>query len=101
MLVQDSELRFPMLIENKVKCVSTILHTMWQELQLDITYFQRRQRQEFENIFQIILTVCSHVKLQEFKAAEEMRRLFVRTAWPHVFIYIAALGCDGGLRLKV
>lgn len=66
-----------------------------------MTYFQRGQRQDFGNIFQIILTVCSHVKLQEFKATEETGLLFVRPAGPHGFIYIAPLGYDVGLRLKV
>lgn len=78
-----------------------ICTTMWQELQLDMTYFQRGQRQHFGNIFQIILTVCCHVKLQEFKATEEMGLLFVRPAGPHGFIYIITLGCDVELRLKV
>lgn len=78
-----------------------IYTTTWQELQLDVTYFQRGQRQDFGNIFQIILTVCSHVKLQEFKATEEMGLLFVRAARPHGFVYVVTLGCDVGLRLKV
>lgn len=41
------------------------------------------------------------MKLQEFKATEEMRLLFVRPAGPHGFIYIVTLGWDVGLRLKV
>lgn len=75
--------------------------TTWQEVQLDMSYFQRRQRQEFGNILQIILTGCSHVKLEGFKVEEEMRLLFVRDAGPHGFIYIVALCCNMGLRLKV
>lgn len=73
-----------------------IYTTTWQELQLDMTYFQRGQSQDFGNIFQIILTVCSHVKLQEFKAAEEMGLLLVRPTGPHGFIYIVTLGCGVG-----
>lgn len=57
-----------------------IYTVMWQELQLDGTYFQKGQRQGFGKRFQVILTVCSHVKLQEFKATGEMRLLFVRPA---------------------
>ena len=77
-----------------------IYTVMWQELQLDGTYFQKGQRQSFGNRFQIILTVCSHVKLQEFKATGEMRLLFVRPARPHGFIYIIPLGCDVGAEVK-
>lgn len=55
-----------------------ICTTDGRALQLDMTYFQKGQRQDFGNIFQIILTVCSHVKLQEFKATKEMGLLFVR-----------------------
>lgn len=78
-----------------------IYTTTWQGLQLVMTYFQRGQRQDCGNIFHIILTVCSHVKLQEFKATEEVGLLFVRPAGPHGFIYIVTVGCDVGLRLKV
>ena len=78
-----------------------IYTVMWQELQLDGTYFQKGQRQGFGNRFQVILTVCSHVKLQEFKATGEMRLLFVRPARPHGFIYIIPLGYDVGLGLEV
>ena len=100
MLAQDPGLGF-FYVNRKQSCMCFIYTVMWQELQLDVTYFQRGQRQAFGNIFQIILTVSSHVKLQAFKATGETRLLFVRPARPHGFIYIITLGCDVGLRLKV
>ena len=100
MLAQDPGHRF-FHVNGKQSCICFIYTVMWQDLQLDVTYFQRGQRQAFGNIFQIILTVCSHVKLRELKAIEEKGLRFVSPAQPHGFIYIASLGCDVGLRLKV
>lgn len=89
------------LFNGKQSYMCFIYTVTWQELQLDGTYFQRGQRQGLGNIFQIMLTACSHVKLQELKATDKRGLLFARPAGPHGFIYIVTLGCDVGLRLKV
>lgn len=63
--------------------------------------FPKRLRQDFGNIFQIILTICSHGKLQKSKATEETGLVFVRPAGPQGFIYFFTLSGGVELRLKV